>query len=78
MIQPEIVHTIGPKKQAQERDVTMVAQFSISRLDRFEKAILAWSGPVSAVMYVFLALDCVSFTVCTDRCIVLLMHISLG
>ncbi|KAG0049319.1 hypothetical protein BGZ83_005889 [Gryganskiella cystojenkinii] len=49
--QPEIVHTIGPKRHAQERDVTMIAQYSISRLDRFEKAILAWSGPVSAVIY---------------------------
>ena len=47
---PEIVHTIGPKMHAKERDVSMVAQFSISRLDRFEKAIQAWSGPIAAVM----------------------------
>ncbi|KAF9432404.1 Glycosyltransferase-like 1B [Entomortierella beljakovae] len=29
----------------------MIAQFTISRLERFELALVAWKGPLSAVMY---------------------------
>ncbi|KAF8974104.1 hypothetical protein BGZ46_009777 [Entomortierella lignicola] len=49
--EPAIVHTIRPKKSFSKRDVSMVAQFSISRLDRFESARAVWDGPISAVIY---------------------------
>ncbi|RHZ57000.1 hypothetical protein Glove_395g77 [Diversispora epigaea] len=32
-------------------DVTLVTQFSVNRLDRFENALAAWPGPISAVIY---------------------------
>ncbi|KAG0309329.1 hypothetical protein BGZ98_003444 [Dissophora globulifera] len=49
--EPAIIHTVKPKMTFTERDVTMVAQFSISRLDRFEHARAVWAGPISVVIF---------------------------
>ncbi|KAF9394858.1 hypothetical protein BGX21_010203 [Mortierella sp. AD011] len=49
--EPAIIHTIRPKKMFPSRDITMIAQFSISRLDRFEKARAVWEGPISVVIF---------------------------
>ncbi|ORZ08042.1 glycosyl-transferase for dystroglycan-domain-containing protein [Lobosporangium transversale] len=49
--EPAIVHTIQSKKSFSPRDVTMIAQFSISRLDRFERARAVWEGPISVVIF---------------------------
>ncbi|KAF9434437.1 hypothetical protein BGZ76_008017 [Entomortierella beljakovae] len=49
--EPEIVHTIRPKKAISKNDITMVAQFSISRLNIFEKAQASWGGPSSVVIF---------------------------
>ncbi|KAF9100846.1 hypothetical protein BGX29_006219 [Mortierella sp. GBA35] len=48
---PAIVHTVYAKKAFSKKDVTMIAQFSISRLDRFEKAKAVWRGPSSVVIF---------------------------
>lgn len=48
--EPAIMHTIYAKKVFSKKDVTMIAQFSISRLDRFERAKAVWRGPSSVVM----------------------------
>jgi hypothetical protein len=47
---PAIMHTVYSKKAFSKKDVTMIAQFSISRLDRFERAKAVWRGPSSVVM----------------------------
>ena len=31
-------------------DVTLVTQFSVNRLERFDKVVEHWSGPISVVM----------------------------
>ncbi|KAF9574028.1 hypothetical protein EC968_007581 [Mortierella alpina] len=49
--EPAIIHTIQPKKKFSKRDVSMIAQFSISRLDRFEHARRVWPGPISVVIF---------------------------
>ncbi|KAG0375665.1 hypothetical protein BGX24_008800 [Mortierella sp. AD032] len=46
-----IMHTVYSKKAFSEKDVTMVAQFSISRLDRFEHAKGVWRGPSTVVIF---------------------------
>ncbi|KAG0198254.1 hypothetical protein BGX28_008284 [Mortierella sp. GBA30] len=51
LTEPSIVHTIRPKKIFSRRDVSMIAQFSISRLDRFEHARRVWPGPISVVIF---------------------------
>ncbi|KAI9597770.1 glycosyl-transferase for dystroglycan-domain-containing protein [Syncephalis fuscata] len=38
-------------------DVTLVSQFSVNRLDRFEDAIRAWSGPIAATIYLMESKD---------------------
>ncbi|KAG0368769.1 Glycosyltransferase-like 1B [Gamsiella multidivaricata] len=57
--EPAIVHTIRPKRTFSNRDVTMIAQFSISRLDRFEHARVVWDGPISVVIFLATNLDIV-------------------
>ncbi|KAF9133057.1 hypothetical protein BGW39_010747 [Mortierella sp. 14UC] len=49
--EPAIMHTISSKKAFSKKDVTMVAQFSISRLDRFEHAKGVWRGPSTVVIF---------------------------
>ncbi|KAF9901877.1 hypothetical protein EC991_005579 [Linnemannia zychae] len=49
--EPAIMHTIYSKKAFPKKDVTMVAQFSISRLDRFERAKAVWRGPSTVVIF---------------------------
>lgn len=48
--QPAIVHTVRPAKGFSKRDVTMIAQYSKSRLYRFEHSIRVWPGPISIVL----------------------------
>ncbi|KAF9952166.1 Glycosyltransferase-like 1B [Mortierella alpina] len=49
--EPAIIHTIHPKRTFSKRDVSMIAQFSISRLERFEHARRVWPGPISVVIF---------------------------
>ncbi|KAG0015019.1 Glycosyltransferase-like 1B [Podila clonocystis] len=49
--QPAIVHTVRPAKGFSKRDVTMIAQYSKSRLYRFEHSIRVWPGPISIVLF---------------------------
>ncbi|KAF9977742.1 hypothetical protein BGZ73_004966 [Actinomortierella ambigua] len=49
--EPLIMHTIRPRKTIAQKDITMIAQFSVNRLDRFEHAMRVWEGPTSVVIY---------------------------
>ncbi|KAG0243417.1 hypothetical protein BGX31_010793 [Mortierella sp. GBA43] len=49
--QPAITHTIRPKRSFSKNDVSMIAQFSISRLGVFEHAKAEWGGPISVVIF---------------------------
>ncbi|KAI1288824.1 Glycosyltransferase-like 1B [Mortierella claussenii] len=49
--EPGITHTIRASKSFGKRDVSMIAQFSISRLNVFERARAAWDGPISVVIF---------------------------
>ncbi|KAF9392112.1 hypothetical protein CPB97_004117 [Podila verticillata] len=49
--QPALVHTVRPAKGFSKRDVTMIAQYSKSRLYRFEHSIRVWPGPISIVLF---------------------------
>ncbi|KAF9954868.1 hypothetical protein BGZ65_003762 [Modicella reniformis] len=46
-----IMHTIQAKRSFSKRDVTMVAQFSVNRLGRFESARAVWAGPITVVIF---------------------------
>ncbi|KAG0345745.1 Glycosyltransferase-like 1B [Podila humilis] len=49
--QSTFVHTVHPPKKFSKRDVTMIAQYSKTRLYRFEHSIRAWNGPISIVIF---------------------------
>lgn len=47
----ELIYYHKPKSNFLNKDdVTLVTQFSVNRLGRFEHALAAWPGPISAVM----------------------------
>ncbi|ORY07087.1 hypothetical protein K493DRAFT_366931 [Basidiobolus meristosporus CBS 931.73] len=47
----EIVFVQPPNIQFSEDTISLVAQFSVNRLARFEGVIKSWPGPISAVIY---------------------------
>ncbi|KAF0483987.1 glycosyl-transferase for dystroglycan-domain-containing protein [Gigaspora margarita] len=47
----ELIHHHKSKLHFFNHDVTLVSQFSVNRLERFEQALAAWPGPVSVVIY---------------------------
>ncbi|KAF9336334.1 hypothetical protein BGZ91_010053 [Linnemannia elongata] len=67
MKEPAIMHTIYAKKVFSKKDVTMIAQFSISRLDRFERAKAVWRGPSSVVIFLATYTDIVELKKYFDR-----------
>ncbi|RUS34597.1 glycosyl-transferase for dystroglycan-domain-containing protein [Jimgerdemannia flammicorona] len=53
----EIIYTHPPTLAFPSTEVTLVSQFSINRLERFEDAIGAWEGPIAAVIYLTQSTD---------------------
>ncbi|CAG8495773.1 8646_t:CDS:2 [Paraglomus brasilianum] len=47
----ELIYYHKPQFTFTKSDVTLISQFTVNRLERFEQALGAWPGPVSAVIY---------------------------
>lgn len=50
----EHTFTIPATRPAAKNATTLVTQFTVGRLARFQKIAAAWPGPISAVMYFYL------------------------
>ncbi|RUS19013.1 glycosyl-transferase for dystroglycan-domain-containing protein [Endogone sp. FLAS-F59071] len=48
----EIIYTHPADVTFSPEEVTLVSQFSVNRLERFEDAIATWDGPIAAVIYI--------------------------
>ncbi|CAG8552450.1 11385_t:CDS:2 [Racocetra persica] len=47
----KVIHHHRSKLHFLNNDVTLITQFSVNRLERFEQALASWPGPVSVVIY---------------------------